>query len=112
MYIKFLGPALSQVLVYLISRSFQKITQFKSMCARARVCVCVCVRARAYVYVCINVTSQNNVIVVTCKTRNRILLFQMWRNFKSSESENLKNLSLIHDAKLYLLEMFLYFLVD
>ena len=39
------------------------------------VCVCVCVRA--YVYVCINVTNQNSVIVATCKTQYRVLLFEM-----------------------------------
>ena len=71
-------------------------------------CVCVC----AYVYVCINVTRQNNVIATTCKIQHRVLLFEMRRNFKSLQTENLKNLSLIHDAKLYLLEMLLHFLVD
>ena len=66
------------------SRSFQKIANFKF----AWVCVCVCVRAYVYVYVyvyvCINVTNQNNVIVATCKTQYRVLLLEMWRNFKRS----------------------------
>ena len=63
--IKFRGPVLSQLRVYLISRSFQKIAKFKS------VCECVC----AYMHVCINVTNQNNVTVATCKTQYRVLLF-------------------------------------
>ena len=65
LYITFRGPALFQLLVYLISRSFQKIAKSKS------VCVCVCV------HVCINVTSQNNVIVATCKTQHCVLLFEI-----------------------------------
>ena len=78
--IKFRGPALSQLLVYLILRSFQKNTKFKSVwvCVYVRVCVCT------YVFVCINVTSKNNVIVATYKTQHRVLLFEMWQNFKSS----------------------------
>ena len=66
-FIKFGAPALSQLLVYLISRSFQKIAKFKSVWA------CVC--AHVYVYVWINVTSQNNVKVATCKTQHHITYY-------------------------------------
>ena len=70
------------------------------VCVRMCVCVCVCVSVCvcvcAYMHVCINVTSQINIIGATCKTQHRLL-------FK---------FSLIHDAKLYLLEMLLRFLVD
>ena len=48
-------------------------------------CVTVCVRAcvRAYVYVCINVTSQNNVVVATCKTQYYIMYYS-WKYDKIS----------------------------
>ena len=65
---------MSQLLVYSISRFFEKIAKFKSVCVC--VCVCVCACARASVYVCINVTSQNNVIAATCKTQHCVLLFE------------------------------------
>ena len=84
MYLIF-GPALSQLLVYLILQSFQKLAKFKSVCVCVCVsvcvcvcvCVCLCVCVYAYVYVCINMTSQNNVIVATSKTQHRVLLFEM-----------------------------------
>ena len=85
--IRFRGPALSQLLVYLILRSFQKIPKFKSMC----VCVCLC----GYVYVCINATSQNNVIVATCKTQNsritlrNVMKFQKFINWKLKKNYSL-----------------------
>ena len=41
--IKFCRPALSQMLVYLILWSFQKIAKCKSVCVYMCVCVCVCV---------------------------------------------------------------------
>ena len=58
--IKFCGPVLSQLLVYLISWSFQKIAKFKyvwlcvCMCMYVFACVCLCTYIWAYVYVCIN----------------------------------------------------------
>ena len=41
------------------------------------VCMCLCACVCSYVYMCINVTSQNNAIVATCKTQHRVLLFQI-----------------------------------
>ena len=89
---------------------FPKIATLKSVWVydSYSVCVCVCV----CVYVCKNTANQNNVIVATCKTQHGVLLFEMWRNFKSSLTEKLKKLSLIHDAKFYLLKMLLHSLVD
>ena len=55
------------------------------------VCVCVFFFVCAYVYVCINVTSQNNVIVATCKTKHRVLLFKMWRISKVHKLKIKKN---------------------
>ena len=49
-------------------------------------CMSACVRVRAYVYVCITVTTQNNVIIVTCTTQYRVLTkFQKFinRQFKT-----------------------------
>ena len=66
--IKFGGPVLSELPVYLIWRSFQKI-------ANLNLCEYVCVRA--YVYVRINATNEDNIIVATCKTQYRVLLLEM-----------------------------------
>ena len=52
-------------------------SQNLNLCECLCVCVCVSVRVCAYVYVWINVTSQNNVIVATCKTQHRVLFFEM-----------------------------------
>ena len=72
--IKFHGPAVSQLLNY--HDLSKKIAKF-NLCVCVCVCVCVFFFVCAYVYVCINVTSQNNVIVATCKTQHRVLLFEM-----------------------------------
>ena len=52
MCIKFRGPVLSQLLVYLISRSFQKIVSFTSVWECVCVCVCVCMCVCVCVCVC------------------------------------------------------------
>ena len=81
------------------------------MCACVYVCVCVCMYVCVFVYVCVclcvcacvyvylYVTSPGNVIVATCKTQNGSLLFEIWRNLKSSETENFKNLSLTSELE-------------
>ena len=61
--ITFRGPALSHLLVNLISQSFQKIAKFKSVCVYVYVCVCI------------NETSQNNITVATCKTQHHITYY-------------------------------------
>ena len=50
--IKFYGPAVSQLLVYLISRYFQKIAKFKYLCVCVCVCVCVCMYVSLCVHMC------------------------------------------------------------
>ena len=90
--IKFRGPALSQLLVHLILRSFQKIVKFKSV--SVCVCVCVCVCVRAYVDVCINVTSQNNVIVTACKAQHHI-------TYCSSKCDEISKVNKLKISKIY-----------
>ena len=58
-YIKFGGPALSQLVVYFISWSFRNIENYKSAC----VCVCVCV----CVFVCVIVCVQAGVCICMYK---------------------------------------------
>ena len=99
--IKFRGPALSQLLVYLISRSFQNIAKLES----AWVFVC------AYLYVCTNVTSQNNVIVAAGKTLHRVLFLEMWQNFKFLNWKFKKFITYTR-RNIYLLKILLHFLVD
>ena len=70
--IKFGGPALSQLLLYLIFRPFQKIAKFKPAC----VCMCVCV----CVYVCV-CKCEKSKQCYSCHMQNttshHVLLFEM-----------------------------------
>ena len=84
--IRFRGPRLSQLLVYLILQSFKNIPKFKSMC----LCVCVCVCA--YVFVCINVTSQNNLIVATWKNTKLRITFRNVKKFQKFINWKLKKM--------------------
>ena len=105
--ITFRGPALFQLLVYLISRSFQKIAKSKSVWVFVCVCVCVCV----CVHVCINVTSQNNVIVATGKTQH-FVFFEIDEISGVHKNRKFKKFITYTRCKLYLLEMLFHFLVD
>ena len=100
--ITFRGPALFQLLVYLISRSFQKIAKSKSVCVFVFVCVCVC----------INVTSQNNIIVATCKTQHFVFFFEIDEISGVHKNRKFKKFITYTRCKLYLLEMLFHFLVD
>ena len=110
--INYYPPVLYQLLVYLISRFFQNLAKVKSAC----VCVCVCVCARVCICVCKCIyvykcdINRSNVTVVTCATQYCAFIFKMWRNFKSSQTENLKIFSLIQVSSFYLLEILLHFL--
>ena len=68
--IKFRGPVLSQLLVYLISQFFQKITKFnlfEYVCVFVFICVCA--------YKCDII--QNNVVIAKCAAQYRVLIFNM-----------------------------------
>ena len=77
--IKFGGPVLSELPVYLIWRSFQKIVKFKSVYVCVCACVCVCAykydKSRQY-YSC---HMQNTISRITLGNRAK---FQKFRNWK------------------------------
>ena len=94
--------------MYLISRSFQKIAKFKSVWVCVRVCVCVCI----YICVCVYKYDKSKQCY-SCHVQNTTSRITL-RNVTKFQKflKNFKNLSLIHDATLYLLKMLLHFLVD
>ena len=108
--IRFRGPTLSQLLVYLILQSFKNIPKFKSMCLCVCVCVCVCVCICVCVYKC-DKSKQS----YSCHTKKHKIAYYISKCEEISKVHKLKvkkNVSLIQDTKLYLPEMLLHLLVD
>ena len=72
LHIKFHGPALSQLLMYLILWSFQKVTKLKSVCVCMCVCVCKCVYKCEKSKKCYSCLMQNTTSRITLRNVTKV----------------------------------------